>query len=198
MAAALAPSRSGFAVQQADCSVLIAAATPDVHLALWWRSLPNGLDWIAELDWDGIEDLDFVSPVADLDEAIAQGVAESGYPTDGRAVVLAREIADLARHFATIFDLTAVKIRLEVIDTDACRKFHADTVIARLLTTFIGQGTQWILATNGADALIHQMRTGDVGIFKGRLSVDEPAILHRSPPIAGSGETRLLLAIDPA
>lgn len=186
------------AIEQADPTVLTAAARPDVHLAIWWRSVPQALEWIAGLDWETIDDLDFVAPIGRIDDEIAEGLAEAGYPGNARGAALAAEIADLARRFADIFDLGAVKIRLEVIETDACRKFHADHVVARLLTTFAGQGTQWMHTGDGAEAPIHQMRPGDVGIFKGRLSVEEPAIMHRSPPIAGKAEHRLLLAIDPA
>ena len=44
------------------------------------------------------------------------------------------------------------------------------------------------------------MQAGWVGLFRGRLwPGDLPCrLLHRSPPIAGSGETRLLLVIDAA
>lgn len=37
---------------------------------------------------------------------------------------------------------------------------------------------------------------GAVGLFKGRILAGEQAIVHRSPPIAGTGEERLLLVID--
>jgi hypothetical protein len=49
----------------------------------------------------------------------------------------------------------------------------------------------------GAEAPIGQMQPGQVGLFKGRLAVAEPAVLHRSPPIAGTGQRRLLLVLDP-
>ena len=42
------------------------------------------------------------------------------------------------------------------------------------------------------------MPTGAVAVFKGRMLLDPPTVLHRSPPITASGERRLLLAIDPA
>ena len=40
------------------------------------------------------------------------------------------------------------------------------------------------------------MSPGDAGIFKGKIATDTPAI-HRSPPIAGTGEKRLLLVLNP-
>lgn len=191
------PGRAG-AVEQADPSILTAVATPDVHLAIWWRSVPRALHWIGSLDWRMIDDLNFVASIAGIDDEIADGLVEAGYPADAHGAALGAEIANLPRRFADIFNLAAVKLRLEVIDTDACRRFHADMVVARLLTTFSGQGTQWMMADGDPVAQIRQMKAGDVGIFKGRLSVGEPAILHRSPPIAGKAEPRLLLAINPA
>ena len=86
-------------------------------------------------------------------------------------------------------------IRLEVVDTDACRRFHTDYTTLRLLTTYRGQATQWIRV--GSPDRIEQMAAGEIGIFKGRRLLDDPPILHRSPPIGDRGESRLLLVIDP-
>ncbi len=88
-----------------------------------------------------------------------------------------------------------MKLRLEVVETDACRRFHADFVTYRLLTTYCGAATQWVRSTQ--PETIETLRAGDVAIFNGRVLLEEPTILHRSPPIAGTGETRLLLVIDP-
>ena len=89
-------------------------------------------------------------------------------------------------------------LRLEVIETDACRRFHADFVTLRLLSSYVGPGTQWCRA-NAADAIC-EVPTGAVGVFKGRLLLDPPTILHRSPPIGaiatGSGWLRRIRAIS--
>lgn len=82
-------------------------------------------------------------------------------------------------------------------------RFHADYVRARTITTYVGQGTQWIDAarkigdTPPDDDGIRRIETGAVAVFEGRLWLANPAVLHRSPPIAGSGERRLVLVIDP-
>jgi len=103
-------------------------------------------------------------------------------------------------------DTTAVAIRLEVIETNACRKFHADHVTARLICSYAGPGTQWIddrdamALAGGADPAtltVRQVATGDVALFKGHDRSETP-IVHRSPPIAGTGTRRLVLVIDPA
>ncbi|OWK27704.1 DUF1826 domain-containing protein [Sphingomonas mucosissima] len=78
---------------------------------------------------------------------------------------------------------------------DACRRFHADYVTYRMLTTYHGAAIQWVRSE--APPAIEQMRAGEVAIFKERPMLDEAPILHGSRPIAGTGETRLLSVIDP-
>lgn len=189
---------AGMAVQRCSPSILDSIARPDVHLAIWHRPLPQGLAWLSQLDWSTIDDLEFETTLDAVADAVVEGLAEAGYPAGARGDALADEIVQHARRFAAIHKLDAVSIRLEVIETDACRKFHADYVAARLLTTLVGTGTQWIHGVEAADTPIRQMGTGDVGIFKGRLAAESLSILHRSPPVGEAGETRLLLAIDPA
>lgn len=195
--APLRPVTSVMVVERGDPGVLEAVARPDVHLAIWNRPLPAALAWLPTLDWTKIDDLDFETSVDAAEAEITEGLAEAGYPAGDRGDALLNEILGHARRFAAIQRLDTVSIRLEVIETDACRKFHADHVTARLLTTLVGSGTQWIHGAADPDTPIRQMRTGDVGIFKGRLGADPVGILHRSPPILATGETRLLLAINP-
>lgn len=178
-----------------DDAILDQIMTPGTHLALWRRTRPEPLGWIDAIAWDAIDDLDFPVPVAALDADIAEGLAEAGYRNGDETRALHHEIASLARRFAALMGCDMVRLRLEVVETDACRKFHADVVTARLLTTLSGRATQWVEVA--APDRINQLAAGDVAIFKGRLWADEPMILHRSPPIAATGDKRLLLAIDP-
>ena len=71
----------------------------------------------------------------------------------------------------------------------------ADYVTLRLLCTYAGPGTQWCRAA--APDAIYEVPTGAVGVFKGRMLLDPPTVLHRSPPIAATGGQRLILVIDP-
>lgn len=197
VAAPFRTAASAIAVERGYPGVLEAVARPEVHLAVWNRALPAALAWLATLDFAKIDDLDFETTLDAAEAEIAEGLAEAGYPAGERGDALLDELLGHARRFAAIQRIDAVSIRLEVIETDACRKFHADHVTARLLTTLVGSGTQWIHGAADPDMPIRQLRTGDVGIFKGRLGADPVGILHRSPPILGTGETRLLLAINP-
>lgn len=167
-----------------------------VELAIWQRERPADLAWLDHHDRNRIDDIDAIVPQDDLHGDVIDLMREAGYPAGEQGSALAGEIISLAAWFADLTGSASLRLRLEVVETDACRKFHADHVTARLLTTFSGQGTQWIYASAQAD--IQQMTPGDVGIFKGRLWEENPTILHRSPPIAAAGETRLLLALDPA
>lgn len=188
---------TAIAIEQARATVLDLATQPHVHLAVWNRQLPPPLAPLRALDWTAIDDLDFEARIDDLDDTLAEELAQAGYCDDALGGALRDEIAMLARRFAGIFAIDAVTVRLEWVETDACRKFHVDYVTARLLCSMLGPGTQWVYGEHAENRWIRQMRTGDVGIFKGRLATDKPMVLHRSPPIAGTGDVRLLLAIDP-
>lgn len=179
-----------------DPAVLERIHDEPIHLALWQRRRPVDLDWLDTLDLDEIGDVQESLAVTHLAAAVPGALADAGYPEQREIAALATEIVVLARRFARILGSDDVRIRLEVVETDACRKFHMDHVKARLLMPLTQPGTQWIEADDGPDAPINHLRAGDVGLFKGRVWAREPAILHRSPPINGTGVSRLLLVLD--
>ena len=181
-------------VMDDDQVVLQRILDPDVHLAVWQRRAARDLARLAGLDWDAIADIDQDVPVEALASAIPEALRSAGYPD---VVALADAIVPLASDFAALMACEALRIRLDVIETDACRKFHADQVTVRLLMPLVGPGTQWVHANAEPQVPEGDLRIGDVGLFKGRVWAEEPVILHRSPPIAATGITRLLLVIDP-
>lgn len=108
------------------------------------------------------------------------------------------DILALARRFAAFMQVDAVRLRLEAVTTNACRRIHADNADLRLITTYHGRGTDYLPDdAELVEANLLRMPTGAIGLFKGRLFADGHApCLHRSPPIEGSGEVRLVLVID--
>jgi hypothetical protein len=108
---------------------------------------------------------------------------------------LAADMAALCDRHAGLTGRDRQALRLEVVETNACRRFHADYITLRLLCTYVGPGMQWHRVAT-ADA-IEQVPAGAVAIFKGRLLLDPPTLLHRSPPIMAAGGRRLMLVIDP-
>ncbi len=178
-----------------SADILQAILAPDCALAIWDRALPAALVAdLAALDPDSVDDIDAIVHADSATIAVAVLLGGAGYD-QATALMLATEIGLSAEHLARLAPVERLRIRLEIVTTDACRRFHADRVTLRLLVTLHGPGTQWI-GTADPDA-IEQVPTGAVAVFKGRLLVEDPAILHRSPPIAGTGRHRLMLAIDP-
>lgn len=113
-----------------------------------------------------------------------------------RAGALAADIGALAHLFAAVAGVRMVRIRLEHLDDDACRRFHVDAVRMRLLCTYAGLGTQW----QDVHGRLHRMARLQVGLFKGsRHPSGGSSILHRSPPVSHlppARRARLLLCID--
>lgn len=188
----------------AQPGVLAAIGDAAINLAIWQRALPADVAADAALLLDEAPaDVRIAAPVAAVAGALAAAIDAAGWP---HVPALLADIAALAALAGPRFGTCCVDVRLEVIAGDACRKFHADHVPLRLITSHAGPGSQWLsnddaaaLAAGAAidDIAVQQLATGDVALFKGRLLSDTP-IIHRSPPIAGSGVRRLVLVINPA
>lgn len=124
-------------------------------------------------------------------EAAVAGLGDVAEP-------LAADIRDLAHRFAHLMQVGAVRIRLEGIASNACRKIHSDYTDVRLITTYSGPGTDYLpQGLAPSDENLVRLPAGHVALFKGRLFAEghEPC-LHRSPPVGDTGEKRLVLVID--
>ena len=109
------------------------------------------------------------------------------------------DISTLAAHFSKILNSKYIRLRLNVVTTDTCRKFHIDAVQARLICTYKGLGTQiGNLNENGEVVSVKQFETGVPMILRGTLwpRNAKAKLMHRSPPIEKLGEERLLLVLD--
>jgi hypothetical protein len=131
----------------------------------------------------------YEGPPADLNADLAD------LPSD-----LASDVVALAHRFAEVMAVDAVRVRIERVDTNACKKVHADYTDVRLITTYAGPGTDVSphgSDEGGADCCLERVPTGWIGLFKGATYGSGHApCRHRSPPIAGTGEKRFLLVID--
>ncbi len=122
----------------ADPAVLGAIADPDCSLAVWQR--PAFADF-TPLTAGSPEDLRFTSTPDALGPDLTRALAEAGFGgSPALHAALAEDAAQLARRFCEGMDLARCELRLEVVRTDSCRKFHADYVTARLITTYVGEG----------------------------------------------------------
>lgn len=133
-------------------------------------------------------------------QAVSSACDASGAAAgDGRDWLI-DDVASLAAAFNAICEAPRLRIRLDVVTTDSCRRFHRDAVKVRLVCSYRGTGTQYgVSADGGPPAEVFAAPTGSPLLLRGSLWPEDPpsGLLHRSPPIAQTGETRLLLVIDP-
>ena len=185
---------------------LAAIDRPDVELVIWHRALPSCLQtWLDRLDASCLPDMRVLVRPSDLRRAVEPHLDDCGMPPGDMRDLLLGDVDDLVSAFARITRTDWVDVRLERVSHDACWKFHRDCVEARLLTTYRGPATEWVQPLHAARALseqkrfkgpVERLRIHDVTVFKGSCAVPGSGIVHRSPPIAGSGSTRLLLCLN--
>lgn len=176
------------AIHEADCAAVIWARPACPVLSDWLATLPE-----AQLP----QAREILRPAA-IRPALERICAHLS-DTPARAALI-DSTATLAAQFADVMHAPWLRLRLEVVTGNACRKFHIDNVTARLVCTFRGTGTQIGLADGGAEPeVIHTVAQGQPIVLRGaRWPATPPrALKHRSPPIEGTGETRLLLVLDP-
>ncbi|KQM98898.1 DUF1826 domain-containing protein [Sphingomonas sp. Leaf25] len=175
-----------------DRASLDRIARPGAALAIWWRHLPEPLRAaLATLDLPGVGDL---SVEVDADRSVGPALRAVGYAGSALAL-LAADIDLLVRRHAALTGEDRLRVRLDVIETDAGSRFQAGCGTLGLNCTYVGPGTEWC-CVDGQDAIC-EVPTGAVGVFKGRALLNPPEVLHRSPPIAANDGPRLVLSIDP-
>ncbi|MDU9392747.1 DUF1826 domain-containing protein [Pseudomonas sp. zfem002] len=189
--------------------VLTEALLDGVNLAVWQRRLPAHIEDFAHLL------LSLNEPLADA-RTLAIGQDGTVPPLDG----IASAYADLAGHdgfiadlgwlvgaYACLLDARSVGLRLRVLDSAMCPRFHVDHVPLRLITTYAGPASEWLeegavnrrrLAQDEVDpASIRQLLCGDVALLKGEkwLGNEGAGLVHRSPSV-DKGNRRLILTLD--
>jgi len=198
--------------ESADGSVLDDIRRPGCAVAIWQRRREAALAaWLDGLPVEALPSLRRRLAAEETAGAVDAACAAAGLPPSAERELLAAGSGALALRFAGIMGVARVAVRLDVITDDACRRFHLDHVSARLLCAWRGAGTQF--APQGPEtacadpACAHPsppglvgMQPGAVAIFRGRSwpGPEVSTVLHRSPPLAGTGWARLLLVVDPA
>ncbi|MCM8541410.1 MAG: DUF1826 domain-containing protein [Lentisphaeraceae bacterium] len=105
------------------------------------------------------------------------------------------DILDKLRLFCKLVSSTkSLNCRFEVISGNSCKKFHVDTVSARLISTYAGPGTQ---VKNPFSNDIITLPSSTTLIVKGSMFENfKPVTLHRSPPISNLPIKRFLFVAD--
>ena len=180
---------------------LTALRKPGCAAAIWRRRpLPEFRSWIDGLDPDRLPRARVILRPEAVRDAAAAICDRAGTPAGPERDRLVDDIAALADIFAGLMRARWLRLRLDAVTTNACRRFHIDAVTARLVCTYRGTGTQYGISTDGADPRrVFTVPTGAPILLRGTLWPAHPpsGLLHRSPPIEGTGETRLVLVLDP-
>ncbi|ETX11954.1 hypothetical protein OCH239_18995 [Roseivivax halodurans JCM 10272] len=138
---------------------------------------------------------------AAIRDAVTAACDNAGTPEGPERRRLIDDFGALADIFSDVMDARWLRLRLDVVTGNACRRFHVDRITARLVCTYRGTGTQYGTSETGDDEpqTIHTVPTGSPLVMLGTLWHVRPdqGLRHRSPPIEGGGETRLLLVLDP-
>ena len=180
---------------------LFAIHRPGCAAAIWRRQpLPGFQSWIDALASDALPRARVILRHDTVRAAASEVCDVCGTPASPERDRLVDDIAALADIFAGLMRARWLRLRLDVVTTNACRKFHIDAVTARLVCTYRGTGTQYGISTDGAEPRrIFTVPTGAPVLLRGTLWPERPrsGLLHRSPPIEGTGETRAVLVLDP-
>ncbi len=185
---------------------LVAITKPDIDLVIWRRTLaPAFTEWLDRLSPSDLPDLRLLAEPSQVCLALETKLAACRMPPGEMRDLLINDIGCLASTFAEIAKTDLVDVRLEGVSHDACWRFHRDCVEARLLTTYLGPATEWVSNAYAEQALSEQteyrgalerLDAHDVAFFKGSCAGPGSGIVHRSPPIANTGQTRLLLCLN--
>jgi len=187
--------QTGGVVHATTSKGLSAIHNPNCPAVIWQRPDTKCRAWVDALPPEDLPRARLVLGPKAVREAVTS--IASSLPDCAERAMLVDDVAHLADVFASVVQAPFLRLRLDAISTNACRKFHIDAVTARLICTYRGRGTQYRI---GSDPnAIGEVPTGAPMILRGtRWPCEQPSdFLHRSPPIEGTGETRLVLVLDP-
>ncbi|WP_299891379.1 DUF1826 domain-containing protein [uncultured Ruegeria sp.] len=176
-------------------------AMPGCAATIWRRQLTSDFQtWIDTLDPLKLPKARLVLRPEAVKDKVRHLFEIAGMEDVTERAWLEEDISDLAARFAEVMRAPYLRLRLDAITTNACRKFHVDAIYARLSCTYRGTGTQYGISLDGEDPKrVFTVGTGSPMVMRGTHWPQNPpsGLLHRSPPISGTGETRLVIVIDP-
>lgn len=193
-------------VQGGEEAVLGAISRPETSMAVWLRPMPVALQtWSDRLHPEQIPNGRVLMAPDEAGRAVDCLFSLSRTPAGAGRALFKADVCDLVWRFAAASGGDMVDLRVEHVRHDACWRFHRDQVRLRMICTYRGPGTEYVPRDRYDDALERQ-RDYDgptfevprfaVALFKGAMAGMEDAVVHRSPPIAGRGLSRLMICLN--
>lgn len=197
-----------------DISVLPRIFEEAVNIAIFERPMPAEIALSAQAQCQTERAWQY-SWLGQPDDAMVADLLRQ-LPAPEAAKPLVDDIATIAEAMAFLFETRTIGLRLRLLDGAMCPRFHCDNLPVRLVTTYVGPGSEWLpedainrqglgaphpdkpeIATDGA--AVRRLSPGDIGLIKGSgwIGSEKRGLVHRSPALE-SGSKRLLMSIDPA
>jgi len=192
--------------QTAEC--LTEIYRDEVNLVVWERKLTEECRTFAEQfsEWAGeFERFVSLDEEGPIDHALPQWALKLPGVEDWM-----RDVEEIIDMFRCLFEPKAVGLRLHVLRGTICPRFHTDRVPVRLLTTYIGRGTEWLPEyavvrpdsdsplpdQSVSDSDIQALPTEAVSILKGEswIGNEGRGLVHRSP--SPGTRPRLVVGLD--
>jgi len=175
-------------------------------MAIWAREAPSPLkNWLGLVSRAWLPHGRVLIAPDEAEAALKVMLSDAGASVRAGAQPFIDDASGVVLHFAEIAGSDLVDVRLEAVTHDGCWKFHRDCVPFRLITTYIGPGTEYVDPADAGRALddqrdyagpLNRVPAYGVAVFKGSSGPSGMGVVHRSPPIAGRGLHRLVLCVN--
>ena len=187
----------------------------NVNISIWERKLNNKIIEAGKTILDNNPKIEF-SEVVKPKNVLNMLKRELVHSKEG--LFLFNDISKLVKLFCELFDEDHAWLRIDAITKPMCPRFHTDYVRCRLVTTYVGPGTQWLphhLVNRSKlgpgnqgqpddksglfqkNVKIEQLDIGHVALLKGESwdGNNGSGLVHRSPH-AEKEYKRLYMTID--
>lgn len=106
---------------------------------------------------------------------------------------LANDVTSLVHSFLAEFERRSVSLRVEIVDTQSCPKFHCDNVHVRLVMTYVGPSTEYQYV---GESDVRVSGLGSLVFLKGHKHPTHRDSVHHRSPAVPPGTKRLCVVID--
>ncbi|RNF50470.1 DUF1826 domain-containing protein [Marinomonas hwangdonensis] len=195
-----------------DQGVLADIYQNGIAMAIWQRPLGELAEYVASL----VTLTPQFSFQAQGDTEKTRALLNRVLPDAAGKETFIDDVVLLVDMFACLFDLNEVGVRLNVLSRTMCPRFHVDKIPCRLVSTYLGNGSEWLhdahvdrrfvgqidrsadhssgLRKNGQ---INRLKVGDVAVMKGDTwpALEGRGVVHRSPA-ANADNMRVFLSLD--